>query len=412
MNSRTRTPRRPPARNGRQAAILSFAAFGLIALAIVVALEFIDFNAGRYSFIFDRVLGLGRKAPAAGSFQRDLAQLLAERGIPHDFVRDRDGITHLKIDLAAPLFGPLARELKRLVERRDGVLVLSEMQGMRGQVVYLYQVRFDRRLTHVILVSKRLPLPALAGEPEGSRPGKETPPLAAAKARQAAKAALGGTPRLAIVIDDIGYADLVSDQLHELGIPVTGAVIPAAPYARSEAQRLHAFGLEEIVHLPMQPKDPANHHPRDQFILLDSSDGEIAALIAGAMEAVPYARGVNNHMGSLLTSDAASARRVLAALKARGLFFVDSKTAPTTVAYAQARQLGVRTALRDVFLDDEQTYEHAAAQLRRLVEIARQKGRALAIGHPFPTTLAALRDAVPWLRQQPVEIVFVSQILE
>ncbi len=114
----------------------------------------------------------------------------------------------------------------------------------------------------------------------------------------------------------------------------------------------------------MQPKDPANHHPRDQFVLLDSSDGEIAALIDGALEAVPYARGANNHMGSLLTSNEAAARRVLAALKARGLFFVDSKTAPTTVAYAQARRLRVPTALRDVFLDDEPTYEHAAAQLR------------------------------------------------
>lgn len=409
MSSRTKTPRRSPARNGRHAAVLSFAAFGLIALAIVVALEFIDYHAGRYSFIFDRVLGLGRKVPAADSFQRDLAELLAGRGIPHDFVRDRDGITHLKIDLAEPLFAPLARDLQRLVERRNGVQVLSEMQGMREQVVYLYQVRFDRRLTHVILVSKRLPLPALAVEPVGPRRAEAAP---AAKAKAAAKAASGGTPRLAIVVDDIGYADLVSDQLHELGIPVTGAVIPAAPYARSEAQRLHAFGLEQIIHLPMQPKDPANHHPRDQFVLLDSSDGEIAALVDGALEAVPYARGANNHMGSLLTSDEAAARRMLAALKARGLFFVDSKTAPTTVAYAQARRLQVPTALRDVFLDDEPTYEHAAAQLRRLVEIARQQGRALAIGHPFPTTLAALRDAVPWLRQQPVEIVFVSQILE
>lgn len=409
MNSRTKTPRRPPARNGRHAAVLSFAAFGLIALAIVVALEFIDYHAGRYSFIFDRVLGLGRKLPAADSFQRDLAELLAGRGIPHDFVRDRDGITHLKIDLAEPLFAPLARDLKRLVERRGGVQVLSEMQGMREQVVYLYQVRFDRRLTHVILVSKRLPLPALAAEPAGPRRAEGAP---AARTKAAAKAAAGGAPRLAIIVDDIGYADLVSDQLHELGIPVTGAVIPAAPYARSEAQRLHAFGLEQIIHLPMQPKDPANHHPRDQFVLLDSSDSEIAALVDGALEAVPYARGANNHMGSLLTSDAAAASRVLAALKARGLFFVDSKTAPTTVAYAQARRLQVPTALRDVFLDDEPTYEHAAAQLRRLVEIARQQGRALAIGHPFPTTLAALRDAVPWLRQQPVEIVPVSRILE
>ena len=77
-----------------------------------------------------------------------------------------------------------------------------------------------------------------------------------------------------------------------------------------------------------------------------------------------------------------------------------------------AREMKIRTALRDVFLDDVQTYEYTSAQMRRLVELARQNGRALAIGHPFASTLAALRDALPWLKQQKVEIVFVSQLLE
>ena len=266
---------------------------------------------------------------------------------------------------------------------------------MKDQVVYLYQVRFGERLTHVILVGKRLPAPATAAP--------------AAKTKPARKII---APRVAFVMDDIGYADLVSDRLHELGIPITGAVIPAAPYARSEAQRLNAFGLEEIIHLPMQPKDPANHHPRDQFILTDSSDAEITALLDAALLAVPYAKGVNNHMGSRLTSEPAAMRRVLGHIRERGLFFVDSKTAPTTVAFSLARQLGMKTVLRDVFLDDVQSYEHTRAQIRRLVDVARRNGKALAIGHPFPSTLAALRDAVPWLKKQKVEIVPVSQILE
>jgi polysaccharide deacetylase 2 family uncharacterized protein YibQ len=105
-------------------------------------------------------------------------------------------------------------------------------------------------------------------------------------------------------------------------------------------------------------------------------------------------------------------RRVLELVREQGLFFVDSKTAPSTVAHALARQMKIRTALRDVFLDDVQTYEYASAQVRRLVELARQNGHALAIGHPFASTLAALRDSLPWLKQQKVEIVFVSQLLE
>ncbi|MCX6554110.1 MAG: divergent polysaccharide deacetylase family protein, partial [Candidatus Aminicenantes bacterium] len=167
-----------------------------------------------------------------------------------------------------------------------------------------------------------------------------------------------------------------------------------------------------IIHLPMQPKDPANHHPRDQFVLSDSSPAEIAALIQNAMAMVPYARGLNNHMGSLITSDPQATRRVLELVKQAGLFFVDSKTTNETVAFALAREMQIKTMIRDVFLDDEQNYLYSSNQIKNLVELARKNGRALAIGHPFASTLAALRDAVPWLKQQKVAIVPVSELLE
>ena len=391
--------RKKIAKSSRKAAILSFLSFGIIALGIVVALEFMDYRAGRESFIFNKVIRLGRQEPAGERFQRDLAALLSAQKIRHDLVRDRSGVTHVRIDLAEPRFDGFARDMLLLVEKHGGLHLLSEVQGMKEQVVYLYQLRFAKQLTHVVLLGKKLPVPAIAAEPV-----KVPAPAARAK--------FSGTPRLAIVIDDIGYADLISDRLRDLGIPLTAAVIPDAPYARSEAQRLHEYGLEAIIHLPMQPKDPANHHPRDQFVLVDSSDAEIEELLRRAMAAVPNARGVNNHMGSRLTSDPQAIRHLLGMIKERGLFFVDSKTTGETVAFATARALQIKTALRDVFLDDVQTYGHTSAQLRRLVEIARQKGRALAIGHPFASTLAALSDAVPWLKQQGVDIVPVSEILE
>ncbi len=391
--------RRSIAKSNRKAAALSFFLFGFIALAIVVTLEFLDYQAGKYSFIFSKVVPLRQKTAPGERFNSELTALLGGQNIAYDFFRDRSGIIHFKIDLAEPLYLPLTRDLRQLVKKNGGLQLLSEVQGMKEQVVYLYQVSFDKQLTHVILLNKRLAVPALArtGEPF-------TPP--------ANKARPTKTPRLAIIIDDIGYADLVADQLRDLGIPLTGAVIPDAPYARREAQRLHDYGLEEIIHLPMQPKDPANHHPRDQFVLLDSSDAEILSLLRNAQAQVPYARGVSNHMGSLLTSDPQVMRRVLGLVRGQGLFFVDSKTAPTTVAHALAREMKIRTAQRDVFLDDVQTYEYASGQVRRLVELARQNSHALAIGHPFASTLAALRDSLPWLKQQKVEIVFVSQLLE
>jgi polysaccharide deacetylase 2 family uncharacterized protein YibQ len=99
-------------------------------------------------------------------------------------------------------------------------------------------------------------------------------------------------------------------------------------------------------------------------------------------------------------------------VKKAGLFFVDSKTTYETVGFGLARQMNIKTFVRDVFLDDEQNYLYSSGQIKRLVELARKNGRALAIGHPFASTLAALRDAVPLLKQQKVEIVFASALLE
>jgi polysaccharide deacetylase 2 family uncharacterized protein YibQ len=392
-----KTKRKTLKNSNRKAAAISFFLFGAIALATVVTLEFLDYRSGKYSFIFNKLISLQQTRPDSEKFSRELTATLTGRNIPFDFFKDRDGVIHFKIDLPEPLYAPLSKDLRWLVEKYRGLYRLSEVQGMKEQIVYLVQVIFEKRLTHVILLSKRL-----AVQP---RPA-ETPAAPAARIRP------GKMPRLAIIIDDIGYADLISDQLRELGIPLTAAIIPAAPYARSEAQKIHEYGLEEIIHLPMQPKDPANHHPRDQFVLIDSSAGEIMALLQNAQAVVPYARGLNNHMGSLLTSNPEAMRRVLELVKRAGLFFVDSKTTSMTVAHALARELKIKTVRRDVFLDDEQTYEYSSGQIRRLVELARQNGRALAIGHPFPSTLAALRAAVPWLKQQKVEIVFASALLE
>ncbi|MBU4306577.1 MAG: divergent polysaccharide deacetylase family protein [Acidobacteria bacterium] len=384
-------------KSNHKTAAISFFLFGAIALAAVFTLEFLDYRSGKYSFIFSKLIRLQQKIPAAEKFNRELTEMLTRRKAPFDFFKDREGVIHFKIELPEPLYPPLSKDLRWLVEKYRGLYRLSEVQGMKEQVIYLVQVIFEKRLTHVILISKRLAVQPWPGEAPAAPPARIRPPK---------------TPRLAFIIDDIGYADLISDQLRELGIPLTAAIIPAAPYARSEAQRIHEYGLEAIIHMPMQPKDPANHHPRDQFVLIDSSANEITALLQNAQAVVPYAKGLNNHMGSLLTSNPQAMRRVLELVKRAGLFFVDSKTTFTTVAHALAREMKIKTFMRDVFLDDEQSYEYSSRQIRRLVELARQNSRALAIGHPFPSTLAALRDAVPWLKQQKVEVVFASALLE
>lgn len=383
----------------RRAAVLSFIIFITIALATVVLLEYLDYRAGRYSLIFTKIFPLRQAVATGEKFDREWSETLVRHKTVFDFFKDRDGVIHFKVNVSEPDYLPLARDLHVLVQKYHGSSQLSEVQGMKEQIIYLYQVRFERRLTHVILLTRRLAkIPPQV---------KAEPPVAAAKKGQSGRIA-----RLAFIIDDIGYADLMAEQLRDLGIPLTAAIIPSSPYALSEAGKIHAFGLEEIIHLPMQPKDPANHHPRDEFVLVDSSPVEIETLIRNAQAIVPYARGLNNHMGSLITSDPEAMRRVLDMVKKAGLFFIDSKTTYETVAFTLARQMQIKTIVRDVFLDDEQSYAYSSGQIRRLVELAMKNGYALAIGHPFASTLAALRDAVPWLKQQKIQIVFASALLD
>ncbi|HSQ35352.1 MAG TPA: divergent polysaccharide deacetylase family protein [Candidatus Binatia bacterium] len=383
----------------RRAAVLAFIIFIAMALATVAWLEFLDYRSGKYSLIFSKIIPLQTAQATGKKFDREWTETLARHRVGYDFFKDKAGIIHFKLSVADPDYFPLSKDLHLLVQKYRGSFQLSEVQGMKEQTVYLYQVRFDKRLTHIILLTRRLAGIPVAAPIES--PG-DAPP----------KKRLSATPRLAFIIDDIGYADSLAGRLGELGIPLTAAIIPSAPYARSEAEKIHGCGLETIIHLPMQSKNPGNHHPRDQFVLSDSSPAEIEALLRNARAIVPHARGLNNHMGSRITGDPEPMRRVLEAVKAAGLFFVDSKTTNDSVGFALARKMNIRTVIRDVFLDDEQSVEYSSGQIRRLLELARKNGRAVAIGHPFPSTLEALRAAIPWLKQQKVEIVFVSDLLE
>jgi polysaccharide deacetylase 2 family uncharacterized protein YibQ len=386
-------------RSQRRVAALSFFIFIAIALATVALLEFIDYRAGKYSLIFTKIIPLRPALASSEKFDREWSETLARHKVVFDFFKDRAGVIHYKISVPESNYFPLTKDLHELVQKYRGLSQLSEVQGMKEQTVYLYQVRLDRRLTHIILLTRHFLKNA-----DGF---KVEIPVVVQKKSQVPR-----TPRLAFVIDDIGYTELMAEQLRDLGIPLTAAVIPSAPFARAEAEKIHEFGLEVIIHLPMQPKDPANHHPRDQFILMDSTPAEMTALLQNARAIVPYARGLNNHMGSLITSNPEAMRQVLDLVKKAGLFFVDSKTTYETVGFDLAREMKIKTVIRDVFLDDEQNYGYSSNQIRRLLDLARKNGHALAIGHPFASTLAALRDSVPWLKQQKVEIVFVSALLE
>lgn len=377
-------------RKSQPTAPIIFALFVFIALTTVIALEYNDYRHQRYSFLFTQVFKLEGTAPQRKQFGVDVEALLKAARAEYDYVTDTHGIIHFRIRTGEDQFRPLMASLDRTAKKYHAALELTDTQEQKDKSLYLYQVHFRNRLTYLLLVSK----------------------IAASAALPEKKEIARTTPRIAVIIDDIGYNPLTADELKGLGIPVTASVIPNAPYAESEAQSLRRFGIETIIHLPMQSKNAENNHTDVQLITRDSTPPEIAAFIKKAKTVVPAARGANNHMGSYITSDRELTARVLKILRDEHLFFIDSRTAPRSIAYDMAREMHMKTYFRSVFLDDVQDYAHTLGQIRRLVTTARGSGKALGIGHPFESTFAALRDSVVWLRQQNLSIVFASDLLE
>ena len=216
-------------------------------------------------------------------------------------------------------------------------------------------------------------------------------------------------PRLAIVIDDLGASKAAVDTLLALEYPVTCAFWPHAGHTAAGARAAHAKGREVIVHLPMEPVGYPAVKPGPNVLLTGMDASRIRALTEAGIAAVPFASGLNNHMGSRFTQSAPGVRAVLEVLKARGLFMLDSLTHSRSVFAAEAGRMGVPRHRRNVFLDVEHSKGKVLEALRKAERIAELSGHAVAIGHPLPGTLAALKD---WqrLRNKKIRIVRLSDL--
>jgi polysaccharide deacetylase 2 family uncharacterized protein YibQ len=216
-------------------------------------------------------------------------------------------------------------------------------------------------------------------------------------------------PRVALIIDDLGYDRQAAERLMELNAPFTIAVLPHSPHQEAIARAAHARGLEVMLHLPMEPVEYPEINPGPGTLLAAMSADELLRVLEGDLRAVPHIRGVNNHMGSRLTARSEQIYQVFSVLKRRGLYFVDSRTTDETICRPSARLFELPFAQRDVFLDHVHEPAAVRRQIRELVRIARLKGEAVAIAHPHPVTLTVLREELAELRRQ-VEIVPASRL--
>jgi len=217
---------------------------------------------------------------------------------------------------------------------------------------------------------------------------------------------------LAIIIDDIGWSLNLANQLAEMEQPLTLAILPFASQTKACAARLRkAKNKELLLHLPLEAKLPAVCH--DQGLLkLEMTAEEIREQLEKDLEAIGEpVEGVNNHMGSLFTTDEEKMKILLEAIKQHGLYFVDSMTATNSCGYHLAKNMGVPAARRDVFLDNSSNPEDIREQLFLAVRLARKYGQALAIGHARKETIQVLAEQLPFL-EPDIQLVLVSKILQ
>ena len=216
--------------------------------------------------------------------------------------------------------------------------------------------------------------------------------------------------RLAIILDDLGSDKAAAESIFSLRYPLTISVLPNHEHSAEIAKEANQRGYQVMLHLPMQ--SVGKEQREAQELRPGMKAQEVAGMLDQFLHEVPSVVGVNNHQGSQATADAGLMSELMPALRDRNLFYVDSRTTTETVAFDTAQQDGVRSAFRNVpFLDDVAETAAVRKQLELSLKGAREKGEAVAIGHPHPATLQALREVLPQAEAQGVHLVFVSELV-
>lgn len=217
-------------------------------------------------------------------------------------------------------------------------------------------------------------------------------------------------PRVAIIIDDMGYDLNMAEKLLSLDAPLTFSIFPHSPFQEAILSRAGEKEIETMLHLPMEPVEYPAVNPGPGALLTRMTPDQLILQLKKNLDALPSAKGVNNHMGSKMTTVSTHIYQILSVLKKRDLFFIDSLTTPHSLCKSTARLLQIPFAQRDVFLDHLLTPEVVRRQLKRLIRIANHYGEAVGIGHPHNVTYQAIREMLPELRKK-VRLVPASEIV-
>jgi len=214
---------------------------------------------------------------------------------------------------------------------------------------------------------------------------------------------------VAIIIDDLGYKARMDSRAVNLDGNITYAFLPHAPFTPKLAEKVHAQDREVMLHLPMQSHEHIHLGPG--AITEDMDEIQFTQALKKSLESVPHAKGINNHMGSLITSNEERMHWLMKNIAANELFFIDSRTTSKTVAEKIAQQYDLPNTRRNVFLDHDHNPKAINYQFNRLIKLAKKYGSAVGIGHPFELTLTILEKRIPELENHGIKLISASQLI-
>ncbi len=273
-----------------------------------------------------------------------------------------------------------------------------------------FLVYFMHRARSAEKIERVAPRPRVSPQatPEpGARPEVQVPPVSVPAERPRPPVKTVG--RIVLVLDDWGNSLKNRSFITDNDFHVTLAILPREPYAETVARLASQKGREVLVHMPMEPHNKEQYRLEDDTILLGMDKRKVFALLQEAFRLVPQAKGLNNHMGSLATEDQRLMRMVMEYLKKNHKIFLDSCTTQRSVGSAVARQYGVPSAARDVFIDNDEDPTHIRQQLLKLAARAKQNGLAFGIGHDRVPTVAVLQEMIPLLQDEGYEFIYISE---
>ena len=313
------------------------------------------------------------------------------------------------------------RKKSRRKSRRRNLFAVSALKIGIGLTVLILLVVAAGVLTHRIML-RRQPVEKLPPDGQGivSRQPPEPAPLYEIFPKEPLPepalpppfppVTVDRQPKVAIIIDDLGYDRRIARRFLEIDSELTFSVLPHTPHSRTISREVKKKGRELILHLPMEPVEYPRINPGPGALLTSMSPDELIEQLRKNLAAVPGITGVNSHMGSRLTAAPDQMNQIFSILKQQNLYFVDSRSTSGTRSRSSAKLLQVPFAERDIFIDHVQDPAFIRGQCRKLIRIARKKGYALGIAHPYKTTYKILLEMLPEL-QKEVRVVPASEIV-